>query len=212
MATVASQRTSDINVSGEPSITVEKAEVGELVNMGSSTWKVVEIAQGAVYESEQKTFMASEWTSDFTDNHAQFSPAPEALKVQNTSGKVLEEVAPALPAGWVWCSSWRVDKDGLEEQKVDADGWTYKAEFDSNPPVAGGNVSGMFSNYRQRKWIRIRARLNLLVDENADKEEPSLFSSLFGTSEPQPEEKNVKAASCMGCAPFLDDFLGTGKE
>jgi hypothetical protein len=41
-----------------------------------------------------------------------------------------EDVVPRLPAGWEWAEDeWHVDMTGAEEDRVDAEGWSYTTDF-----------------------------------------------------------------------------------
>lgn len=43
---------------------------------------------------------------------------------------LFEKVVPRLPAGWEWAEDeWRIDMTGLEEEGVDAEGWSYTMDF-----------------------------------------------------------------------------------
>jgi vacuolar protein sorting-associated protein 13A/C len=67
---------------------------------------------------------------------------------------------PALPSGWVWASSWTIDKS----QHVDTDGWFYGSEYHSLkwPPTSTKASSKSSSDsVRRRRWVRTR---ELVID------------------------------------------------
>lgn len=62
-----------------------------------------------------------------------------------------------LPRGWEWKGPWKLDKD----QYVDPEGWAYATDFSliTWPPKPGSEKYHVFTNSRQRRWVRKSGRI-----------------------------------------------------
>lgn len=82
------------------------------------------------------------------------------LATAPTLGREVEffHVAPRAPRGWVFLDDWQVDISGINERRVDPDGWSYAFDFIflEFPPAVASNKPGTGTFVRRRRWVRHR--------------------------------------------------------
>ncbi|KXZ54073.1 hypothetical protein GPECTOR_5g18 [Gonium pectorale] len=95
-------------------------------------------------------------------------------KPGGSASMVFDQVVPLLPHGWRWVEDeWQIDVEGIEQEAVDADGWTYALDFyllKYPPPPQGGKCS-LKHFVRRRRYFRTRVRAERATLSSVGEEE-----------------------------------------
>ncbi|KAK3025351.1 hypothetical protein RJ639_043860, partial [Escallonia herrerae] len=108
---------------------------------------------------------------------------------------------PPLPSGWMWASTWTVDKS----QSVDTDGWAYGPEHRSLkwPPTSPRSCTkSALDSVRRRRWTRTRQRLIKSGPSNANN---VVYALTPGSSAGLPWRSMSKDSDhCLQVRPCVD--------
>ncbi|KAK2971030.1 hypothetical protein RJ640_025804 [Escallonia rubra] len=108
---------------------------------------------------------------------------------------------PPLPSGWIWTSTWTVDKS----QSVDTDGWAYGPEYRSLkwPPTSPRSCTkSALDSVRRRRWTRTRQRLIQSGPTNANN---VVYALTPGSSAVLPWRSMSKDSDhCLQVRPCID--------
>lgn len=120
-------------------------------------------------------------------------------------------VAPKLPKGWSWVEEgWVVDHQGIADDAVDADGWSYATDFSwlRMPPAPNsGHRSKVRDFVRRRRWIR--SRVKKPAESQAGQGASTSSSPIFGHSasslhvDSRPQLSKVSTTSSTGTGPIF---------
>eukprot|EP00210_Caulerpa_lentillifera_P006209 g5933.t1 len=136
---------------------VQEGEYGSVHNFHVMT-PVQEIVEHEIFESERYLPVVG-WKSRMAIDRKRYSLDSKGIRQYSHFPNI------DLPKGWEWKGPWQLDKTN----NVDQEGWAYASDFAQItwPPRAGSEKHNVFTNTRQRRWVRKSGRIAALRHRNS---------------------------------------------